>query len=85
LRTAAFELGEDLLVLGDPDGKREKKPFIVAHAKSGLLVASLNGVSVFAPSIASGFDSIDLRQKYQALDMSQDTLWDEFVYALVAG
>jgi hypothetical protein len=84
LRTAAYALGEDLLFVGDPPAHKDKdqRPFIVAHGRSGLVVAILNGVSVFAPNVATGFDSPDLRRRYESLDLSQHTLWDELVYAL---
>jgi hypothetical protein len=74
LRTAASALGDLLLKPTDP--------FIVAHERSDLVVAMLQGVSAFAPSVKSGFDSISLRPRYEELDLAKDTLWGDLVFAL---
>jgi hypothetical protein len=75
VRAAAAGVGDLLL--------RPNKPFIVAHAKSDLTVAMLNGVSIFAPTLRKpGFDPDSIRPLYEMLDLSQATLWDELVYAL---
>ena len=75
VREAAAGLGDLLL--------RPSDPFIVAHARTDLTVAMLNGVSIFAPLLPKpGFDPESLRPLYEALDLSKDTLWAELVYAL---
>lgn len=74
VRSAACAVGDLLL--------RPTNPFIVAHASSDLSVAMLHGASIFAPNVAPEFDSRSLRPLYEALELSQDTLWDELVFAL---
>jgi hypothetical protein len=76
LRKAASTLGDLLLKPTDP--------FIVAHARSDLVVAMLHGVSVLAPNVASLSESVSdsLRSEYDALDLAHDTLWGELVFAL---
>jgi hypothetical protein len=74
LRVAAAALG-NLLV-------RSPAPFIVAHERSGLVVAMLQGVSVFAPNVKPGFDASLLRERYSEWDLAQDTLWGDLVFAL---
>ena len=75
VRVAAAGLGDLLL--------RPTNAFIVAHQRSDLTVATLNGVSIFSPNIDPGFPAEGLvRTLYEALDLSTDTLWDNLVYAL---
>ena len=67
VRIAAAALGDLLL--------RPADAFIIAHEKSDLTVAMLNGVSIFAPNLVKpGFDPQTVRQLYDALDLSQDTI-----------
>jgi hypothetical protein len=74
LRVAASALG-DLLV-------RPPAPFIAPHERSGLLVAMLQGVSVFAPNVKAGFDASSLRARYDDWELAHDTLWGDLVFAL---
>jgi hypothetical protein len=76
LRLAASALGDLLLKPTDP--------FIVAHARSDLVVAMLHGVSILAPNVVTPSRSVpdSLRSEYDTLDLAQDTLWGELVFAL---
>jgi hypothetical protein len=76
LRQAASALGDLLLQPTDP--------FIVAHARSDLVVAMLQGVSILAPNVLTQSGVVDdsLRSDYDALDLAQDTLWGQLVFAL---
>ena len=76
VRIAAATLGDLLL--------KPKDPFIVAHAKSDLLAAMLQGISILAPSVVDrrGFDLSSLRTDYDALDFSQNTVWGHLVFSL---
>jgi Clostripain family len=74
VKTAAGRVGDLML--------NPLKPFIVAHGISDLSVSVLHGVSVFAPSVRPQYDSGTVHPLYEALDLSQDTMWDELVYAL---
>ena len=75
VREAARDLG-DLMI--NPD-----QPFVVEHGRSDFNVAMLNGVSIFAPNVEvmPSYDAT-VRLRYEALDLSKQTLWDELVFAL---
>jgi hypothetical protein len=72
VRIAAATLGELLL--------RPKNPFVLAHARTDLLVGMLQGVSILAPNVTSGFDLASLRAAYERLDLSEH--WGDLVFAL---
>jgi hypothetical protein len=76
VQVAASVLGDLLL--------RPTTPFVVAHGRSDLLVAMLQGVSAFAPNVVSqsGFVDQTLRDEYDLLDLAHDTLWGKLVFAL---
>jgi hypothetical protein len=75
VKVAAFELGS--LILGPAE------PFVIAHGRSDLVVAMLNGVSIIAPNAADeDVDVESLRTEYETLEIAQETLWGEFVFAL---
>jgi hypothetical protein len=75
VRVAAATLGDLLL--------RPKDPFVVAHEKSDLMVAMLQGVSIVAPNVMSqGFDFQSLRSKYDGFDLAKKTVWGKLVFAL---
>jgi len=76
VQVAASTLGDLLL--------RPTTPFVVAHGRSDLLVAMLQGVSAFAPNVVSqtGFVDQTLRDEYDLLDLAHDTLWGKLVFAL---
>jgi len=76
LRVAAAAVG-DLLF-------RPSSPFIVAHGKSDLLVAMLQGVSIMAPNVISqsSKDLASLRSEYDKLEFSTQTDWGKLVFAL---
>ena len=77
VRIAAASLGD--LLLNPTD-----RPFIVAHGRSDLLVAMLNGVSILVPSVVDrrGFDVDSLRTDYDALDFAHRSIWGDFVFSL---
>jgi hypothetical protein len=72
VRIAAATLGNLLLQPSDP--------FVVAHARTDLVVGMLQGVSILAPNVISGFNLGNLRALYQRLDLSEH--WGDLVFAL---
>jgi hypothetical protein len=76
VRIAAATVGDLLLKPTDP--------FIVAHARSDLLVSMLNGVSILAPNVVDSrdLDVPGLRTQYDALDFARTASWGDLVFSL---
>ena len=75
VREAARGLG-DLMI-------NPQRPFVIEHGRSDFNVAMLNGVSIFAPNVEEDAQlDPTVRLRYEALDFSKQTLWDELVFAL---
>jgi hypothetical protein len=78
---AAAALSDLLFFPGDGNGSGNN-PFVVAHARNDLVVAMLQGVSIFAPNVVSDESYIDLRSKYGQLELAKSTPWADLVFEL---
>jgi len=86
VRTAAEKLG-DLLMSAGPvtPGQSELgegRPFVVEHGRNACETANLQGVSLYAPHVASTVDVEAAAKFYEKLEFTKETLWDDVVSAL---
>jgi hypothetical protein len=88
VRVAAAAVGDSLLIPAKtPESAMDgENALIVAHARNDLVVAMLQGVSIFAPNVVrmNHVDRISLQTKYSELDFAQRTHWGDLVFALAA-
>jgi hypothetical protein len=86
VRVAAAAVGDSLLIPSSTPGSAMdgENALIVAHARNDLIVAMLQGVSIFAPNVVSEseFNRGSLREKYSRLDFAQTTRWGDLVFGL---
>jgi len=86
VRVAAAAVGDSLLIPSSTPGSAMdgENALIVAHARNDLVVAMLQGVSIFAPNVVSEseFNRGNLREKYSRLDFAQTTRWGDLVFGL---
>jgi hypothetical protein len=88
VRQSATEIG-DLLVTPDPvlpGGSQEAKgrPFVVEHGRNAVRAAKLNGVSLYAPHVASDHDFAAAKEAYELFAFAEDSLWTRLVHNLAA-
>jgi hypothetical protein len=86
LTQVAKAVGDFLLsprppLVGDSD-MGVGRPFIVEHGRNSCETARLNGVSVYAPSVAPERDFEGVRYLYQSFFFAQETRWSGLVHAL---
>jgi len=86
VRTAAEKLGNFLISARPvPPGKSEYgegRPFVVEHGRNACETGNLQGVSLYAPHVASIFDVEAAATFYEKLEFTKETLWDDVVRAL---
>lgn len=83
---AAQSLG-DFLVSPKPvtaDGRErcERRPIVVEHGRNACEAARLQGVSLYAPHVASDHDAGAASHFYEKFTFAKDSLWCELVRAL---
>jgi hypothetical protein len=86
VRSAAEKLG-DLLISPDPvtNGRSETgegRPLVVEHGRNAAQTAGLQGISLYAPSVAPNYDVEAARPYYEKLVFTKEALWGELVHAL---
>jgi len=81
----ARALGDFLLNPGPLVGKSatgEGRPFIVDHGRNAGELARLNGISLYAPHVASGNDFDAVRSLYDGFVFAKKTVWSQLVHTL---
>ena len=58
------------------------RPFVVENGRNAGFAARLNGVSIYAPHLASRRDFESVRPLYQNFTFAQRTRWSEVVHTL---
>jgi hypothetical protein len=86
VRSAAERLG-NLLISPAPvePGKSvsgDGRPLIVEHGRNAVPTARLNGISLYAPHVASGHDPATASHWYEKFSFAKQTLWNDLVRAL---
>jgi hypothetical protein len=83
---AAKALGDLLLEPRPPlvgtSATGEKRPFIVDHGRNAGELARLNGISLYAPHVASGNDFDAVRSLYDGFAFAHETVWSGLVHTL---
>jgi hypothetical protein len=83
---AAKALGDLLLgprgpVVGE-SATGDGRPFIVDHRRNAAELARLNGISLYAPHVASGNDFEAVRSLYDEFVFAKETVWSGLVHTL---
>ena len=83
---AARALGDFLLeprreVVGE-SATGKGRPFIVDYGRNAGELARLNGISLYAPHVASGNDFDAVRSLYDGFVFAQQTVWSRLVHTL---
>jgi hypothetical protein len=82
---AARSLGDLLLKPRPPLAGRsaegDRRPLIVDHGRNAGELARLNGLSIYAPHVASN-DFAEIRSLYDQFVFAEDTVWSGLVHAL---
>jgi hypothetical protein len=60
----------------------EGRPFITDHGRNAGELARLNGISLYAPHIASGNDFDAVRSLYDGFAFAKKTVWSRLVHTL---
>jgi hypothetical protein len=85
---AARALGDFLIsplpfVVGRSDAiEGSGRPFVIEHGRNAGDTARLNGVSLYAPSVAPGTDFEGVRRLYENFTFAKETRWSELVHTL---
>jgi hypothetical protein len=58
------------------------RPFVIEHGRNAGETARLNGVSLYAPSVAPGTNFEGVRHMYENFTFAKQTRWSEVVHAL---
>jgi hypothetical protein len=58
------------------------RPFIVDHGRNAGELARLNGISLYAPNVASGNDFDAVRSLYDGFVFAKKTVWSQLVHTL---
>jgi hypothetical protein len=58
------------------------RPFVVENGRNAGFAARLNGVSIYAPHLATRRDFEAVRPLYQSFTFAQRTKWSDVVHTL---
>src|SRR5262245_48769876 len=60
----------------------EGRPLVVEHGRNAGKLARLQGISLYAPHVATNYDFAGARDLYNKFVFAQDTVWGQLVHAL---